>query len=122
MEIGIKRAYEPASTDDGFRVLVDRLWPRGLSKERGAIDFWDKDVAPSTGLRRWFNHELEKMPEFTHRYLAELAEKTAVIDALREKVRGKKKISLIYGAKDPAVNHACILQVYLREKWGAMIR
>ncbi|NLC24127.1 DUF488 family protein [Oxalobacter vibrioformis] len=117
MEIVIKRAYEPVSADDGFRVLIDRLWPRGLSKEKAHIDFWDKHIAPSTELRKWFNHEPGKFTEFTRRYEAELKEETEALGELKEKVRGQKKVSLIYGAKDPEINHARVLQAYLRKQW-----
>jgi len=117
MEIEIKRAYAPFSADDGFRILVDRLWPRGVSKEKAHIDFWDKAVAPGTELRKWFNHVPENFPEFARRYRAELEDNPAALDALREQVKGHKKISLIYGARDPEINHARVLQAVLREKW-----
>ena len=117
MEIGMKRAYEPVSAEDGYRVLVDRLWPRGISKEKARIDFWDKNIAPSTGLRQWFNHEPEKFPEFARCYRAELKQGNAALEELMEKAGGQKKISLIYGAKNPEINHARVLQAYLRERW-----
>lgn len=116
MEIVLKRAYEPVSTDDGFRVLVDRLWPRGISKENARIDYWDKHIAPTTELRKWFNHEPEKFPEFTRRYQDELKRQNGVLKELMKTVKGQKRISLIYGAKDPEINHARVLQAYLQKK------
>lgn len=117
MEIVIKRAYDPVSADDGFRVLIDRLWPRGLSKEKAHIDFWNKQIAPSTALRKWFNHEPDKFPAFTRRYQDELKGEAAALDELREKVGGQKKVSLIYGAREPEFNHARVLQAYLLKQW-----
>ncbi|MDL2284204.1 DUF488 family protein [Oxalobacter sp. OttesenSCG-928-P03] len=116
MQIRIKRAYEPVSAEDGFRVLVDRLWPRGISKEKAHIDFWDKNIAPSTELRKWFNHDPEKFPEFTRRYQAELDTEVSALDGLCEKLKGQKTVSLIYGAKNPEINHARVLQAVLEKR------
>ena len=108
--VAIKRAYEPPSPKDGTRILVDRLWPRGLSKAKAALDGWNKDVAPSSALRKWFDHRPERFKEFARRYLAELAHNPAVgeLRAL------KGKVTLIYGARDPAVNHAVVLAKLLK--------
>ncbi|GGD26021.1 hypothetical protein GCM10010915_02580 [Microbacterium faecale] len=113
-ELRIKRAYDDANTADGYRVLVDRMWPRGVSKERAALDEHLKDIAPSPDLRTWWNHDPDRIDEFTKRYRAELDNNPAVED-LRSRVRGHKTVTLIYGAKDPDVNHARILRDYLRE-------
>ena len=103
--VAIKRAYEPPSPKDGTRILVDRLWPRGLSKAKAALDGWAKEVAPSTALRKQFNHRPERFAEFTKHYRAELKHNPAV-DELRAL---KGKVTLIYGARDPAINHAVVL-------------
>ncbi|MNE29825.1 hypothetical protein D3C80_1233160 [compost metagenome] len=113
--IGIKRAYEPASPLDGQRVLVDRLWPRGLSKERAAIDLWLKAIAPSTGLRQWFGHEPERWGEFQRRYHAELDANGEAVGQLEALIRAGKT-TLIYGAKDETHNDAVVLAVYLDGK------
>jgi uncharacterized protein YeaO (DUF488 family) len=107
----IKRIYEPPAADDGYRVLVDRLWPRGVSKVAAELDEWLKDVAPTTDLRVWFNHDPGRFAEFTSRYEGELAENPAA-DALR--ARGDDQpVTLLYGAKDPAINHAVVLRDFL---------
>ena len=112
--VRIKRAYEAAITSDGCRVLVDRLWPRGVSKERAELDEWLKDVAPSTELRTWWNHDPARMEEFALRYRAELDSNTEAVRALRALVDAGVT-TLIYGAKDPHVNHARVLAEYLKE-------
>ena len=117
MSVRIKRAYEEASASDGCRVLVDRLWPRGVSKERAQLDEWLKEVAPSPELRTWWKHDPEQMDEFALRYRAELAGKAetqAAVVQLRA-LAAAGVTTLIYGAKDPHVNHARILAEYLEE-------
>ncbi len=109
--IEIKRAYEPPSPKDGKRILVDRLWPRGLSKAKAALDFWDKDVAPTTALRKWFDHRTDRFAEFKQRYRNELKSNPAVPDILRH--IGRSKTTLVYAAHDPAVNHALVLADFL---------
>ncbi len=106
----IKRAYEPASDGDGYRVLVDRLWPRGVSKEKAHLDAWVKEIAPSTELRRWFGHDPERWDEFQRRYRAELAEpeRRHLIDELAERAT-HGPVTLIYGARDTAHNEAVVL-------------
>ncbi|CEG86963.1 DUF488 domain-containing protein [Propionibacterium freudenreichii] len=114
MDIEIKRVYEPASPDDGYRALVDRLWPRGESKVRAELDEWCKDAAPSTDLRKWFNHQEELFGEFTTRYRAELdasSEPAALLK--RAEASGKSKLTLVYGAKDQKDNQAVVLRDYL---------
>jgi uncharacterized protein YeaO (DUF488 family) len=102
-----KRIYEPAAPDDGFRVLVDRLWPRGVSHERAALDLWLKEVAPSAELRVWFDHRDDRFAEFTRRYLAELDTNPALAE-LRSIVAEHPKVTLLYGAKSP-LNEASVL-------------
>ena len=108
--VTIKRAYEPASAKDGTRILVDRLWPRGVSKAKAALDGWDKDVAPSPALRKWFDHRPERFQEFAKRYRAELKHNPAV--AQLRAIKGK--VTLIYGARDPAIHHAVVLAKVLK--------
>lgn len=108
----IKRIYDEPSKDDGVRVLVDRLWPRGVSKERAALDLWAKEVAPSTDLRSWFDHKPERFTEFTHKYIEELSNSPAVA-AIEELVAKSHRVTLLYSAKDTAVNHAVVLQKFL---------
>ena len=108
----LKRAYEAASPGDGQRVLVDRLWPRGLSTEKAAIDLWLKEIAPSTALRQWFGHDPARWDEFQSRYRAELDANGAVVGQLRDMIRAGKT-TLIYGAKDEAHNDAVVLAEYL---------
>lgn len=113
MKIVVKRAYEPAAEGDGFRVLVDRLWPRGISKEKAHLDLWLKDIAPSTELREWFNHEAAKWPEFKRRYWEELEKAPAAVREFRDATRGKDTVTLVYGAKDEQHNQAVALQEFL---------
>jgi uncharacterized protein YeaO (DUF488 family) len=114
MKIVIKRAYEPAEKSDGYRVLVDRLWPRGVKKENLALDEWCKDIAPSTELREWFKHDPEKFKEFTVRYEHEL-KKSKVPQELLERAGKAATITLIYAAHDTEHNHAKVLQAYLED-------
>jgi uncharacterized protein YeaO (DUF488 family) len=110
--IAIKRVYDPPSPDDGFRVLVDRLWPRGMTKDAAALDLWAKDLAPSPDLRKEFNHQPERFAEFTHHYLGELSRNPAVV-AFRSELK-RPKVTLLYGAHDRANNHAIVLADFLR--------
>jgi len=110
----VKRVYEPASADDGFRVLVDRLWPRGVSRERAALDLWLKEIAPSTELRVWFDHQEERFTEFSRRYRAELDANPA-IDRLRDTIAAHPVTTLLFGAKSPTMNEAAVLADYLAE-------
>ena len=115
MDIQLKRAYDPAESADGFRVLVDRLWPRGISKEKLKLDLWDKDTAPSDELRRWFHHEGGSWEEFERRYREELAANPEALRALREALAGRKRVTLLYGAKDAQHNQAVVLRELLSE-------
>jgi len=105
----IKRAYNDHDKDDGFRVLVDRLWPRGISKEKARLDLWMKDIAPSNDLRKWFGHDPDKWDEFKIRYLEELDEKKELIKQLKTIEKIYNKVTLIYSAKDDKHNNAVIL-------------
>jgi len=118
MEIAIKRIYEPAGERDGARILVDRLWPRGVSKEKAQLSAWLKDVAPSPGLRAWFGHREERFEEFAGLYRAELEADPAKRAAVEELLRLSKEgnVTLLYGAKNPAANQAAVLQAYLAQK------
>jgi uncharacterized protein YeaO (DUF488 family) len=110
--IHVKRVYEKPSRGDGERILVDALWPRGLTKEKARVDLWLKDVAPSTSLRKWFNHQPAKWNGFKHRYYTELDDKP---DLLMEKAN-KGTVTLLYGAKEERFNNAVALREYLEEK------
>ena len=110
--VRLKRAYEHPAAEDGTRILVDRLWPRGLRKEDAAIDQWAKELAPSTGLRKWFGHEPARWPQFRERYSAELREHSAQLDELRKLAR-RGRITLIYAAHDEEHNDAVVLREML---------
>ncbi|MEN6615450.1 MAG: DUF488 domain-containing protein [Syntrophorhabdus sp.] len=112
--IAIKRIYEEPSDDDGYRILVDRLWPRGLSREKARIDLWIKDIAPSDTLRKWFSHDPGKWTEFKKRYFAELDGKPKMIEEINQ--ARNDKITLLYGAKDEHHNNAVALKQYITEK------
>lgn len=113
-EIRIKRVYQEASEDDGLRILIDRLWPRGIKKEEAAVDLWLKDIAPSTELRKWFNHEVEKWPAFKKAYLKEVKSKPETLQLLKDKAK-EQNITLIYAAKDEKHNDAVVLQEFLKQ-------
>ena len=107
--VRLKRAYATPAADDGTRILVDRLWPRGLSKERAAIDHWMKDIAPTTGLRKWFGHDPSRWEEFRRRYSKEVSEKADLLDQLRSLAR-QGPITLVYSAHDEKHNDAVELR------------
>lgn len=113
--INIRRVYEEPEKTDGDRILVDRLWPRGLSKEKAAVDEWEKDIAPTTELRKWFDHSSELWPEFQKKYIAELRANEAATEFVK-KYRDKKKITLLYAAKSEDYNNAVVLKQYLDKK------
>jgi uncharacterized protein YeaO (DUF488 family) len=114
MTIRLKRAYVAPEDDDGFRVLVDRLWPRGLSREQLSLDLWLRELAPSNALRQWFNHEADKWPEFRRRYFGELAKRQEQVASLVANAR-KGPVTLIYAAKDDGHNNAVALKEYLEK-------
>jgi uncharacterized protein YeaO (DUF488 family) len=107
--VQLKRAYEPALATDGTRILIDRLWPRGVSKEAAAVSEWMKDIAPSTALRRWFGHDPERWEEFRRRYAEELDRNADLVDGLRARAR-KGQITLVYSAHDERHNDAVELR------------
>ena len=108
----LKRAYEPAVHADGYRILIDRLWPRGLSKEKAAVNEWMKEVAPSADLRRWFGHDPGRWQEFRRRYAAELRHHAHELDGLRELAR-QRTVTLVFGARDEEHNDAVVLREVL---------
>jgi uncharacterized protein YeaO (DUF488 family) len=109
-DLAIKRIYDEPASADGHRVLVDRLWPRGITKERAHLHEWAKDVAPSTELRKWFSHDPKRMGEFRMRYLHELrAEHPPELEALAKESE-KGRVTLLYAAHDPKINHAIVLK------------
>jgi uncharacterized protein YeaO (DUF488 family) len=113
MDVRLKRAYEPASAEDGYRVLVDRLWPRGVSKEQAKLDEWDQELAPSRQLREWFGHEPDRFPEFRRRYIDELRANRARLRELRRRAR-TGTLTLVYSAHDSEHNDAVVLAEALR--------
>lgn len=115
MEVTIKRVYERSATEDGYRVLVDRLWPRGIRKDELKIDEWCKDIAPSTELRKWFGHDPERFEEFAKRYILELDQTDECKQLLARVKNRSEKIALLYAAKKPEVNHALVLKRYLEK-------
>ena len=113
MDVRLRRAYEPASADDGYRVLVDRLWPRGVSKEQAKLDEWDQELAPSSQLRKWFGHEPDRFPEFRRRYIDELRANGPRLRQLRRRANSGT-LTLVYSAHDPEHNDAVVLAQVLR--------
>jgi len=107
-----RRVYAPKEKDDGFRILVDRLWPRGLKKEEADIDVWMKDIAPSTQLRQWFNHDADKWEEFKWKYITELKQLPAT-DELATLIEKHKTVTLLYGAKDEVHNQALVIKDFI---------
>ncbi len=115
MPIRVKRIYEAPEKDDGFRALVDHLWPRGMKKENARIDRWFKEIAPSDDLRKWFGHEPEKWEEFKRRYFEELgARREALSDLI--KIAGKGTVTLLFAAKNEKFNNAVALKEYIERK------
>ena len=112
--VRIKRIYAPVAEGDGYRILVDRLWPRGVSKAEARIDLWMRDIAPSTALRRWFNHDPAKWEEFCERYRIELREQQPLLDAVRRQAK-EGPVTLLYSARDERFNQAVALQVLLKQ-------
>jgi uncharacterized protein YeaO (DUF488 family) len=113
MNVHLKRAYDPAAPADGYRVLIDRLWPRGVSRERARLDAWEKDLAPSTELRQWFAHEPSRFEEFRRRYVEELRGERPRLTALRRRAR-QGTVTLVYSAHDSEHNDAVVLAEVLR--------
>ena len=112
MPISLKRAYEAPTRSDGCRILVERLWPRGLSKKDAKVDFWPKEVAPSTELRRWFDHDAGKWAEFKRRYYRELRDHEVALNSIRERL-GKGPVTFVFGSRELQHNNAVALKEYL---------
>jgi uncharacterized protein YeaO (DUF488 family) len=117
MRILVKRIYEEPKSQDGARVLVDRLWPRGLKKENAKLDEWLKDIAPSDELRKWFNHEKEKWPEFKKRYFKELDKQGTGLQRLKD-LAASGSVTLLYSSKEEELNNAVALKEYLEKEMG----
>jgi uncharacterized protein YeaO (DUF488 family) len=117
MSIAVKRVYEPPAKSDGARVLVDRLWPRGIKKEDAALDEWTKEVGPSSALRQWFGHEPDKWKEFQRRYRAELDASPGAWQPLLARAR-KGRLTLLFGSREERYNNAVALKAYLEAKLG----
>jgi uncharacterized protein YeaO (DUF488 family) len=115
MHIALKRIYDDYAADDGFRILVDRLWPRGIRKDDAHVDLWLKEVAPTTGLRRWYGHDPEKWAEFRRRYLAELEQQPQCIEPIVEQA-AQGKVTLLYGARDTRHSHARVLGEFIERQ------
>lgn len=113
MDIRLKRAYDSPAPSDGYRLLVDRLWPRGVSHERAKLDEWDRELAPSTELRKWFGHDPDRFDEFRRRYMRELAGRRDRLTELRRRARGGA-LTLVYSAHDSEHNDAVVLAEVLR--------
>jgi uncharacterized protein YeaO (DUF488 family) len=114
-EIRLKRAYDPPHPDDGVRILVERLWPRGVSREAATLDHWVKDVAPTPDLRKWYGHAPDKWPEFQKRYRRELVENEDAVTELRS-ICAAGTVTFIYAAKDELRNSATVLRAYLSDE------
>ena len=115
MDIRTRRVYEAASGDDGYRVLVDRVWPRGVTKEKAAVDLWLKDAAPTDALRKWFGHDPAKWDEFRERYFKELDSAGPAVEKLLGMAR-ERRLTLVFGARDVEHNNAVALKEYLTRK------
>jgi uncharacterized protein YeaO (DUF488 family) len=113
MDVRVKRPHEPSAPADGYRVLIDRLWPRGISRERAKLDAWEKELAPSTKLRRWFGHEPSRFEGFRRRYIEELRDQRPLLTALRRRAR-VGRVTLVYSAHDTEHNDAVVLAEVLR--------
>jgi uncharacterized protein YeaO (DUF488 family) len=117
VEVAVKRIYDKPAPDDGLRILVDRLWPRGVSRRRAALDEWMAELAPSTALREWFGHEPSRWAEFQRRYRAELRSRGEAIEALR-RLATAKRVTLLYAARDPLHNNAEVLKKMIEGDGG----
>lgn len=113
MEIRTKRIYEPPSRSDGRRILIDRLWPRGISKEKAALHYWAKAAAPSAELRRWYGHDPKRWSAFRQRYFDELDANPEAVAELREQLRGARVATIVFSSREEALNNATALKEYL---------
>ena len=114
--INIKRVYADPEEEDGYRILIDRLWPRGMSKAKAKLNLWMKEIAPTEELRQWFNHEPEKWAEFQRRYKKELATKPEMLERIKETEEEKGTVTLVYSAKDEEHNNAVVLKAVLESQ------
>ncbi len=117
--VKVKRAYDPPSAKDGKRILVDRLWPRGISKEKAALDHWMKEIAPSTELRKWFGHDPVRWKAFCQRYQDELDSNQPAVTQLREILQKEPRVTFVYAARDIERNSAALLKAYLEQTIGS---
>ena len=117
-KIKLKRVYLPAARSDGYRILVDRVWPRGVTKAKAAVDEWLRDVAPSNALRKWFGHERKRWPEFKRRYLKEITANKAEVQKLVDAEKAHPNVTLLFGAHDEECNQAVVLSIYLKRRLG----
>jgi uncharacterized protein YeaO (DUF488 family) len=115
MAVKLKRVYLRPEKSDGCRILVDRLWPRGLSKQKAKLDHWSRDIAPSTGLRKWYGHAPERWPEFKRRYGLELKKQKDGLKELRDLLKGHKTVTFLFSSKEEKLNNAAALKAYLRK-------
>ena len=118
MAVRLKRVYEPPETEDGYRILVERLWPRGISKEHAKVDLWVKDAGASSGLRTWFGHDPAKWEEFREKYFEEIRSRPAVIRQLREAIHSHEKVTFLFAANDTEHNNALALKEFLENEPG----
>ena len=116
MSIELKRVYDPASESDGYRILVDRLWPRGLTEESARVDLWLRRIAPTTELRKWYSHDVEKWPEFQKRYKSELAAHGELLDLILDIERHRKIVTILFGAKNVEHNEANVVLTVLKRR------
>lgn len=116
MSIELKRVYDPASKSDGYRILVDRLWPRGLTEESASVDLWLRRIAPTTKLRKWYGHDVEKWPEFQKRYEEELSGHAELLDLVLDIERHREIVTILFGAKDAEHNEANVVLTALRRR------
>lgn len=116
MSICVKRVYDPPDVADGYRILVDRLWPRGLTREAAQVDVWLRDIGPTTELRKWFDHEADRWPEFQARYTYELRGHGQLLDLVQDIERHHERVTLLYGARDRVHNEAQVIAEALSER------
>ena len=114
MPFHIKRVYEPSAPTDGFRVLIDRLWPRGLTKEAAAIDLWAKDLSPSHELRKWFDHDPARWSEFQTRYIAQIRHQTETLATLKREAK-RRRVTLVFASREERLNNAAALKRFLQK-------
>lgn len=114
MSLKVKRIYDPVEKEDGFRILVDRLWPRGLTKEKAALDIWLKDIAPTTELRKWFDHDTAKWKEFQNKYKKELQANQKAVSELKQHLKSGN-VTLLYAAKDEVHNEALVIKDFVSD-------